>query len=68
MLRAPVIAMALGCAATAAPSGEAGSSKPRDDDLVDVASLIEDAVIDMRYATDDNFMGKKLYPVARCKL
>jgi D-alanyl-D-alanine dipeptidase len=60
--------MALGCAAAAGPSGEAGSSKPRDDDLVDVAKVIEDAVIDMRYATDDNFMGKKLYPVARCKL
>jgi D-alanyl-D-alanine dipeptidase len=60
--------MAFGCAAAAGPSGEAGSSKPRDDDLVDVASVIGDAVIDMRYATDDNFMGKKLYPIARCKL
>ena len=60
--------MALGCAAAAGPAGEAGSSKPRDDDLVDVANVIADAVIDMRYATDDNFMGKKLYPVARCKL
>jgi D-alanyl-D-alanine dipeptidase len=68
MLRASLITMALGCAAAAGPSGEAGSSKPRDDDLVDVAKVIEDAVIDMRYATDDNFMGKKLYPVARCKL
>jgi D-alanyl-D-alanine dipeptidase len=68
MLRACFIAMALGCAAAAGPAGEAGSSKPRDDDLVDVANVIADAVIDMRYATDDNFMGKKLYPVARCKL
>ena len=30
--------------------------------------MIGDAVIDMRYATADNFTGKELYPVARCKL
>jgi D-alanyl-D-alanine dipeptidase len=40
----------------------------RDDDLIDVASVIRDAVFDLRYATDDNFTGKKLYPAARCKL
>jgi D-alanyl-D-alanine dipeptidase len=27
-----------------------------------------DAVIDIRYATKDNFTGEVLYPVARCKL
>ena len=42
--------------------------KQRDDDLVDVAGVISDAVIDMRYATADNFTGNSLYPVARCKL
>lgn len=42
--------------------------KQRDDDLVDVAGVISDAVIDMRYATADNFTGNPLYPVARCKL
>jgi D-alanyl-D-alanine dipeptidase len=41
---------------------------PRPDDLVDVTSVIPDAVIDLRYATDDNFTGKRLYPAARCKL
>ena len=40
----------------------------RPSDFVDVAAVIPDAVIDMRYATDDNFTGKTLYPVARCKL
>lgn len=40
----------------------------RDDDLVDVAAVIPDAVLDIRYATADNFTGKTLYPVARCKL
>lgn len=37
-------------------------------DLVDVAALIPDAVIDMRYATSDNFTGAVLYPKAVCKL
>jgi D-alanyl-D-alanine dipeptidase len=35
--------------------------------LVDVRSIIPDAVIDLRYATTDNFVGHQLYPVgARC--
>lgn len=42
--------------------------RERPTDLVDVAALIPDAVIDIRYATDDNFTGKQLYPVGRCKL
>ena len=37
-------------------------------DLVDVAKLIPDAVIDIRYATEDNFTKTKLYPVGVCKL
>ena len=37
-------------------------------DLVDVAAAIPDAVIDMRYATKDNFTGDVLYPKAICKL
>jgi len=37
-------------------------------DLVEVASVIPDAVIDMRYATKDNFTGDVLYPKAVCKL
>jgi zinc D-Ala-D-Ala dipeptidase len=37
-------------------------------DLVDVTTAIPDAVIDIRYATKDNFTGTVLYPVARCKL
>lgn len=66
VLRTYLIAIALGCAA-AAP-GAAPLATPRDDDLVDVATVIRDAVIDMRYATADNFTHEKLYPVARCKL
>ena len=37
-------------------------------DLVDVARLVPDAVLDLRYATADNFMGRPLYPEARCLL
>lgn len=37
-------------------------------DFVDVAAVIPDAVIDMRYATADNFTGEVVYPVAHCKL
>jgi len=36
--------------------------------LVDVARLIPDSVVDMRYATADNFLHRKVYPVARCLL
>jgi D-alanyl-D-alanine dipeptidase len=37
--------------------------------LVEVTSLIPDAVVDLRYATADNFMKKKVYPdTARCLL
>nr|WP_280833179.1 M15 family metallopeptidase [Mycolicibacterium frederiksbergense] len=52
-----------GCAgapvAGARPAAEAG--------LVDVRSVVPDAVIDLRYATRDNFVGEQLYPDgARC--
>ncbi len=54
-------------AATADAPGPDGPS-PRDDDLVDVSAVIPDAVLDMRYATADNFTGAVLYPKAVCKL
>ena len=38
------------------------------DDFVAVDKAIPDAVIDLRYATADNFVGETLYPVAHCKL
>lgn len=40
--------------ASARPAAEAG--------LVDVRSVVPDAVIDLRYATSDNFVGQRLYP------
>ncbi|WP_286174631.1 M15 family metallopeptidase [Mycobacterium sp. DL99] len=41
-------------ASSARPAAEAG--------LVDVRSIVPDAVIDLRYATSDNFVGQRLYP------
>jgi zinc D-Ala-D-Ala dipeptidase len=38
-------------------------------DLVDVAARIPDAVLDLRYATPRNFLGRAVYPAgARCLL
>lgn len=37
-------------------------------DLVDVAALDQRFRFDIRYATEDNFFGKKVYPEARCLL
>lgn len=38
------------------------------DPLVDVPTLIPDAVLDLRYATENNFLKRKVYPSARCLL
>jgi len=38
------------------------------DELVDVERVIPGIVLDIRYATTNNFTGQKLYPVARCCL
>jgi D-alanyl-D-alanine dipeptidase len=46
----------------------AARADERADDLVDVAALVPDAVLDIRYATTDNFTGEKVYAEARCKL
>ena len=65
--------------ARGSPAGPAGSTPadaapsppdatPRPDDLVDVSAVIPDAVLDLRYATADNFTGAVLYPRAVCKL
>ncbi|EEF60920.1 D-alanyl-D-alanine dipeptidase [Pedosphaera parvula] len=37
-------------------------------DLVDVKRVVPGVVLDIRYATTNNFTGKKLYPVAKCCL
>ena len=37
-------------------------------ELVDVAVLVPDAVLDLRYASSQNLAGRAIYPVARCLL
>ncbi|MFN0247652.1 MAG: M15 family metallopeptidase [Kofleriaceae bacterium] len=59
------IAVAVSSAFGLIPTSAAG---PREGDLVDVTAVIPDAVLDMRYATKDNFVGKAVYPTAVCKL
>lgn len=44
--------------------GDAGN----DADLVDVQKVIPGIVLDIRYATTNNFTGQKLYPVSKCYL
>ena len=39
-----------------------------DEPLVDVAKLDSTILIEMKYATEKNFVGVRLYPVARCLL
>ncbi|MBS1692015.1 MAG: D-alanyl-D-alanine dipeptidase [Actinobacteria bacterium] len=49
----------IGAASPASPASSAG--------LVDVRTVVPDAVIDLRYATANNFVGRPLYPAdARC--
>ncbi len=54
---------AAGPEATAEPAGAVSRQG-----LVDVARLVPDAVVDLRYAGGDNFLGRPLYPEARCLL
>jgi D-alanyl-D-alanine dipeptidase len=54
---------------SAAPDGGVPPVSPqaRAAGFVDVRSVVPDAIIDLRYATSDNFVGAALYPAnARC--
>lgn len=57
-----VLLLATGCAT------HRNSPNASQADLVDVQKVIPGIVLDIRYATTNNFTGKKLYPVARCCL
>ncbi len=46
----------------------AASAGDTPSDLVEVTSVIPDAIIDLKYATTDNFTGQVLYPSGVCKL
>lgn len=49
-------------------AGTARADAGKAADLVDVSGVIKDAVVDIRYATEDNFTKTKLYPASVCKL
>lgn len=64
MRRTALLALAL----AAGPASRAEASG-RAHDLVDVAARIPDALVDLRYATPRNFLGRAVYPAgARCLL
>lgn len=58
-----IAAALLSASLAAAPAG-----RGRAPELVDALTLVPDAVVDLRYATPDNLIGRPLYPVARCLL
>lgn len=41
---------------------------PKAEDLVDVEKTVPGVVLDIRYATTNNFTGKQVYPVGKCYL
>jgi D-alanyl-D-alanine dipeptidase len=49
-------------------SARPGIADDKPGDLVEVSTVIPDAVLDLRYATANNFTGEVLYPTAVCKL
>jgi zinc D-Ala-D-Ala dipeptidase len=43
------------------------SARARAAGLIDIRAIVPDAIVDLRYATSDNFVGVRLYPIdARC--
>lgn len=46
----------------------ASSPLPYDARLIDIGSINSDVRLDIRYATENNFLKRKVYPVARCVL
>ena len=61
------LAAAFAALAVGATRRQAEPATAEDAGFVDIPSVIPDAVVDLRYATADNFVGKPLYPAdARC--
>ena len=65
--RSVCINFTLALAVAVAPVAGAEPATAAQAGFVDIRSVIPDAVVDLRYATADNFVGKPLYPAdARC--
>lgn len=54
-------ALCVACNTTANPAASQA-------DLVELVEVIPNVLLDIRYATDNNFTGEVVYPVARCFL
>jgi D-alanyl-D-alanine dipeptidase len=69
VMAAVIGALASSTAANAAPDPGVPpvSSQARAAGFVDIRTVVPDAIVDLRYATADNFVGVQLYPAdARC--
>lgn len=69
ILASAVLAVALPAVANAAPDPGVPpvSTQAADAGLIDVRTVVPDAIIDLRYATANNFLGIPMYPPdARC--
>lgn len=64
-LTASVLAFFISISMAAFPSSAAA---PTTDKLIDMGKISSDIVIDLRYATENNFTGIKLYPSSICCL
>jgi D-alanyl-D-alanine dipeptidase len=69
---APALAVAMGAlvflSGCAPRCAEAFGTPDPDEPLVDLARVDPRIILDLRYATENNFLGRKLYPAARCLL
>lgn len=53
----------------AAGAGDEAKAKAKAPPLVDATRVVKDLMVDLRYATEDNFLKRKVYPdTARCLL
>lgn len=69
-----IVLLGAGCGGKAAGKASPGvvrtseSLRPRDHGLVDLRRIEPSILLDIRYATTNNFTGKVVYPVAACRL
>ncbi len=66
-IESPVVSVAASSRSTSTQK-VAQSPLPYNDRLIDIRSVNNKIALDIRYATTNNFLKRKLYPVARCVL
>ncbi len=68
LLLALLLASAPATAKAPAPAPAAKAERPKAPELVDATKVIPDLVLDLRYATENNFLARRLYARAVCLL